>query len=168
MKINTYEEKDDFEEKYIKEVDKTNLYELNTIPLGFLIENAFNTFSEHSNYHLKDKNITRKQLYILFVLNMYKNIPQEKIASILNLKEVTVTREINHLEKNQFIVRKNDVTDKRKKLVNITYKGKDFLEKLDINKLEKDIGNYLTSEEIHILRILLKKLIMSTKNIKLE
>ena len=155
--------KNDFQMQYLKNMDIKKLYNLNSVHLSFLIEKTFNNFESYLEDYLKNQKFTKRQIYILYVLDNYSNIPQEKIASILDFKEVTITREINILEKNNLISRKIDQNDKRKKLVNITSRGKEALDKINLNKLDDNLEEYMTKEELYILKMLLNKIILSLK-----
>lgn len=115
------------------------------------------------NKQLKDINLTPKQIYILLILSNDHHINQESIASILNSNEVTTTREIYTLEKNNYVTREIDEDDKRKKIVLLTDKGKRFVNIITTfsKQIETNLNEYISPEELHFLRILLKKLLIS-------
>ena len=148
--------------RIIKDISNIDNNEIDDIPLGFFIESIFRHYSTYLNMNLKDFDLTAKQVYIILILYNKENLNQETIASILNSNEVTTTREINNLEKKELITRKIDENDKRKKIVELTEKGK-TVANLSMNfsrKSEDYLNEHMSPEELHILRILLKKLIL--------
>lgn len=154
---------DNIENRIIKDFSKINNEEIDEVPLGFFIESIYRYYSDYLNHHLKNVDLTPKQIYILLILSNENNLNQESIASVLNSNEVTTAREINHLEKNEFIERETDSNDKRKKIVLLTDKGKKLVNIITkfSNISEENLNEYISPEELHILRILLKKLLLS-------
>ena len=79
-----------------------------------------------------------------------------------------MTRELNDLEKRRLIIRKTDENDRRKKLVSLFDKGFEMLESAqDVDyKTESELLNYFSIEELHILKYLLKKIIITIEDIQ--
>lgn len=157
------------EEKYpiIKDINKMDNNDIDDVPLGFFIEYLFNSYGSFIKKHLNDVKLTQKQAYILLTLFHENSIPQEKLASLLNFNEVTVTREVNYLEKKNYIIRKTDENDKRKKIVSLSEKGyamQSLLRKCD-HESEIELLDYLNYEELHILKFLMRKVMLTLDEI---
>lgn len=166
-------EHDDLNEmdyKIIKDFSNIGYDELDQVPIGFLIENIHNYYSVYMNKKLKNKNLTLIHSYIMLILFNGNNINQETIASILKINEVTATRVIGSLEDNGYVIRKIDENDKRKKIVNLTEKGREMVKVIMdySNDDEKMINELISPEELHILRVLMKKLLLSINELILR
>jgi len=113
--------------------------------------------------------LTLTQAYIILILYNEKNLNQETIASILNINEVTATREISSLEDNGYVSRRVDEKDKRRKIVTLTESGKKMVKTITdySHDNEKIINEFVSPEELHMLRVLMKKLLVSINELNL-
>ncbi|GEO47949.1 MarR family winged helix-turn-helix transcriptional regulator [Companilactobacillus kimchii] len=77
-----------------------------------------------SNIEFKDYDLTKGQY--LYLVRIYENpgIIQEKLAGMIKVDKTTAARAIKKLEKNNFIVRKQSVDNKKEKKLYVTDKGK--------------------------------------------
>lgn len=152
---------------FIKDIHLIDNNDLDYVPIGFFLGIASTYYGAFFNKYLYGLDLNLKQFFILLAINDEENMTQERLSSILNINEATLTREINTLEKNGFITRRIDENDKRKKIITISNK---FNEKIkcikDIDyESESQLLNYFSTEEIHILKYLLKKIIISLEDI---
>ncbi|WP_295616869.1 MarR family winged helix-turn-helix transcriptional regulator [uncultured Methanobrevibacter sp.] len=141
--------------------------EIDNVPIGFFFGPAASQYLTFFGRYLKDLDITQNQFWILLTLFQEKNISQERIASILKLNEATVTREINTLEKRNLIMRKTDENDRRRKIVSPSDGGLEMykmVKEVDY-KSQAEVLKYFSKEELHILKFLLKKLMITMKEI---
>ena len=114
--------------------------------------------------------MTLTQAYIILILFNEKNLNQETIASILNINEVPAPREISSLEDNGYVMRRVDENDKRRKIVNLTENGREKVKTISeyFQYNEKLINEYISPEELHLLRVLMKKLLVSINELNLR
>jgi len=95
--------------------------------IGRLAGIIFRYSQVHMNNELKKYNIGIGQIYFLKKLSNKDGINQEHLAESLNFSKATSTRAIKKLEKEGYIIRKKDKTDKRAYNVFITKKGKQLM-----------------------------------------
>ena len=102
------------------------------------------------------------------VARQYLSFFDKRIASLLRVNGATVTRELENLEKRNLIMRKIDENDRRRKLVSLYDKGFEMLESVqDVDwETESKLLNYFSIEELHILKFLLKKIIITIEDIQ--
>lgn len=93
--------------------------------------------------NLKKYNLGIGQLHFLKRLYLNDGINQESLAKSLNFTKATGTRAIKKLEEEGYIIRKNDVADKRAYNVFLTDKGKEL--KPEIEKVTSKWGEILFS-----------------------
>lgn len=153
----------DLKLKIMKDFSNIDYEELDHVPIGFLLESIHNHYYVYMNNKLKNRDLTLTQAYIILILFNEKNLNQETIASILNINEVTATREISSLEDNGYVMRRVDENDKRRKIVNLTENGREKVKTISeyFQYNEKLINEYISPEELHLLRVLMKKLLVS-------
>lgn len=134
--------------------------EVEESPLGFLINNVAKNYNAFLNDYLNKINLSHSQIYLLLALEYKDNVTQEFLASKLNISEGTVTKLIKSLEKVDLIERKQNKSDKRKKSLKITDKGKEIVKEFHvvISEFNAELMEDFTEEEFFILRILLKKM----------
>lgn len=112
------------------------------------------------NDNLIEYNITRSEVPYLIELNK-KNLTQEQLSKKLNYNESTITRAMTRLEKKELIIRIQDENDKRKRIVQLTDKGKLITNEIILKqkKSEEHILNNLTDEEKKVILKLINRLI---------
>lgn len=116
---------------------------------------------------LESTNIYPGQPPLLFSLYHNNGQSQKELADNLKIKPSTTTMMIKRLEKNDFVVRKQDEKDQRISRIFITQKGIEVCE--DLNRVNSEIeeecfGNFTVEEKI-ILRRLLLQLRNNLKNV---
>ena len=142
--------------------------EIDNVPIGFFFGLAARQYLNFFDKYLSELDINQNQFWILLNLCQEQNISQDKIASVLRVNGATMTRELNDLEERRLIVRKTDENDRRRKLVSLFDKGFEMLESAqDVDyKTESELLNYFSIEELHILKYLLKKIIITIEDIQ--
>lgn len=129
-----------------------------------LIKLIDNSYQSEINQRLKNSKITQSQAEILIYIKVKseqgKEVNQIDLEKSLNLTNPTITGILNRLEEKGFVKRIVSIRDSRFKSVLITEQGKEELSKGKkvIDKLEKEMLNYLTVEEQIELHRLLEKL----------
>ena len=160
--------KSEINQQEILDIYSLDNNELDDVPIGFFFGLVARQYLSFFDKYLCELNINQNQLWILLVLCQEQNISQERIASILRVNGATVTRELEILEKRNLIMRKIDENDRRRKLVSLYDKGFEMLESVqDVDwENESKLLNYFSIEELHILKFLLKKIIITIEDIQ--
>ncbi|NLY67915.1 MAG: MarR family transcriptional regulator [Tissierellia bacterium] len=109
---------------------------------------------------LEEYNIGSGQIMFLLELYYCDGISQEELSSYLSIDGANTTRAINKLEKEGYVVRKQDEKDRRVKRIYLTKKAMDIKPKVLglINQWENLLLENLTKVEKQVLSELLKKI----------
>lgn len=86
------------------------------------------------NLHLKPYSITTEQWSVLRTLNEIDDISQKELSERADKDQATLTKILDLLEKNEFIERAPNPSDRRSFLIRITNKGRELV---------KDVAPYL-------------------------
>ncbi|WP_303859638.1 MarR family winged helix-turn-helix transcriptional regulator [Alkalibaculum bacchi] len=126
---------------------------------------AISGIYRHSQTYLgrriKKYNIGQGQwAFLTQLLFNYDGITQEELSSILSIDKANTSRALKKLEEQEYIYRKEDSSDTRKKLVYVTDKSRAFEEEFhDIFKdLNRILSKDFTDEERYMVRRLLYKM----------
>lgn len=112
------------------------------------------------NRHLSDVNLTVSQFGTLEVLHHLGPLNQRSIGEKLLKSGGNITMVIDNLEKQGYVVRKNDPSDRRAVLIHLTNKGEKFIDEFFPKHLDriKEEFNVLSEEEKKTLADICKKL----------
>lgn len=115
----------------------------------FAVQNYFK-----SRLKGNDQGITFEMLEVLTVLSRNKSINQQQIADTVRKNKANLTPIIDKLSSRNLVIRSEDVSDRRNKLISLTEEGKklyksyanmfeqfyqEFLNDIDTNNLDKTI-----------------------------
>ena len=112
----------------------------------------------HNDYLKKNfKNITPRDFTYLVAVFYHQNISQRELAELLYVSESNVTQIIKRLEKNGYIIRRPDVSNKSKKIINLSDEGKLVLFSLMkiVYEWEGDFLKDYTTEEVELFKKML-------------
>ena len=98
----------------------------------------------HIDNELKPYNIGSGQLQVLKVIINHDGINQESISRLLHLDKATITRSVNKLVKEGYVLRNVDAHDKRAYVLHLTQKGKEL--EPTLNKILKGITKKLLTD----------------------
>lgn len=144
-----------------------------TLPSQFQKENSENIFIYHyveelvSNYrryldkNFNDKNITAAEFPFLVRIRFNDKATQKDLVELFKVSEGYTAKLLRKFEDRGYITRKEDPSNRRKKLVKLTEKGMEKTDELIeiIDIWEQEQTSKLTSEEEKILKKLLFKLV---------
>jgi len=94
------------------------------------------------NRRVKELGFTRSQWEVLYLLHNDDGLTQTEIATQLIMAKPPLGKLIDRLEKDQWLERRDDPTDRRAKRVFLTPKSSPLLDPLE--KLVSDIGELAT------------------------
>lgn len=119
-------------------------------------------------------NLTNIQMCILCYINEEtnhdKDIYQKNIEDLLRVRRSTVTEILNTMEKNDLIMRTSSFSDKRKKVLVLSSKGKKCVSDFEeiITGVEEGLFNGISCEEKEQFLIVLDKIRKNIKNLQEE
>jgi len=109
---------------------------------------------------LKDTGLHPGQIFIIKIIHDNEGIKQKELAELTKRERATITKSLQRLEKKGFIIKENDLSDKKSPRLYLTDKAKELHKEL-IKEREKEIDNLsnsLTSTELDTLLDLLNKI----------
>ena len=98
--------------------------------LGFIIHDVARLFRWSFDLQSQDLGLTRAQWSVLAHLYRRDGIQQNSLAKLMEIKPISLTRQLDRLEANSWIERRNDPSDRRAKNIYLTPKAKPMLDKL--------------------------------------
>jgi len=116
------------------------------VKTGRLIENKLRI-----NFEKENIDITPQQWSVLTYLWNEDGISQQKLADAFSKDKTSMTRLLNNMEKNELILREQDLVDKRNKKIYLTDKSK-LIRKDSIKIAEKTLMETLDGIEHNDLK----------------
>lgn len=109
---------------------------------------------------LKPCGVTGGQYLFILALNRYNGASQEQISDFLKIDKTTTARAIKKLEKEGFVSRTQDKTDKRAYQVYLTPKAQDIVPQIrrTMREWEDIVTVDLSDEEYAMLETILEKM----------
>ncbi len=137
------------------EIENTNMAKLLELidsikELRFVIQNYFKKQLKNN-----DLGITVEMLEVLMVLSRHQQINQQQIADMIRKNKANLTPIIDKLSTKDLVIRQEDKSDRRNKLISLTEKGSklctvynklfeefyaNFLKDVDVKNLNKTIN----------------------------
>jgi DNA-binding MarR family transcriptional regulator len=133
----------------------------------YLVEQAIKEYRKVSQKNISKvvKDITVDQCLVLIILNKEPKISQNELAQLVFKDNASITRMIELMVKNDYLIRTIHQEDRRKFKLEISPKGKRTIEMIkpiiQINR--KTALNGLSLEEINLLEKTLAKIITNCK-----
>lgn len=129
--------------------------------LSFMTSKACKEIAETFNRRLTKLGVTRVQWIALYYLGKCEGIKQKELAEKMNIKDSTVARLIDRMEREGYVIRAKDLEDKRITKLYLTEKGVELRVKLlpEGEKMSKILSKDITDEEMEIFKRVLKKMV---------
>ena len=110
---------------------------------------------------LSKKGVTRVQWIALYYLGNRRTISQRDLASDMKIKESTVVRLIDRMEREELVQRKKSDKDKRVINLILTEKGQRYREELlpEGHKFNDIVSAGITEEEMNVFKSVLDKMV---------
>ena len=142
----------------LKKIDEKNLDITATFAM---IKRSYIRYLENK---ITTHDITSGETPFLFVLNEKDKITQKELSDSLRTSEGLTTRVLKSLEKKEYITRKVDEKNKRRKIITITPKGKKTAEiiKKYQKEWENEIFGFLTDSEFNEFKSILKNSLINS------
>lgn len=97
---------------------------------GFVIHDVARLLRWTFDHQSQELGLTRAQWSVLAHLHRRDGIQQKDLALLMDIKPITLARQLDRLEANTWVERRNDPNDRRAKLVFLTPKAKPMIKKL--------------------------------------
>jgi DNA-binding MarR family transcriptional regulator len=136
--------------------------------LAYLLARAGHLVSEEFTPVLKDNNMDRSQWRILASLSDYDNVPIGRLARIVLLKQPTLTKLLDRMEKEKLVQRQHSKEDRRSVKIAITDLGRKKIIPLLVKakKHEETILEPYSADEKEKLKEILNTLINHMNSLK--
>lgn len=134
--------------------------DVNTLNAFVKLMRASESINMRLNRHLSDVNLTVSQFGTLEVLHHLGPLNQRSIGDKLLKSGGNITMVIDNLEKQGYVVREKDPSDRRAVLIHLTANGEKFISQYFPKHLDriKEEFSVLTEDEKKILADICKKL----------
>ena len=94
---------------------------------GFLMHDTTRLMNRYYDRRVRNYGITRTQWTLLTYLSRYEGVSQTKLAEYMDLAPMTLTRQIDKLEKDGLLDRRQDPQDRRTNLIFLTEKSQPLM-----------------------------------------
>jgi len=99
--------------------------------IGFLVNDLSRLIANKYNRVMKPMALTRSQWRVFVHLHRNDGLTQSQLAGLLMVGKVTIGGLIDRLEEQDWVQRRDDLEDRRKKRVFLTDKGRDIGTKME-------------------------------------
>ena len=99
--------------------------------IGFVTDTAIKNISEDFNRRLEKQGSTRIQWVAMYFLHTQeKPISQKELALLMNIKDSTLARLVDRMERDLLLTRIESLEDKRVKYIELTKEGQEKIRSL--------------------------------------
>ena len=128
--------------------------------LGYKLITLLENMRNYTKHSLSEIGITHGHFITLIYVSENEGVTQAQLAEIHRKDRNIVGRNIYALEKQNFVLRKRGMKDRRSYTLHLTEVGKEVLSTYShlLNTAEKEVLKNLTEEEITIFFSLLNKI----------
>ncbi|WP_123053869.1 MarR family transcriptional regulator [Clostridium sp. JN-1] len=132
----------------------------------FITNKVSKKMADKMNERLMLVGSTRVQWLVMYYLLKDGQMSQSDLAKKMNIKDSTVVRLIDRIEKDEFIKRVKNSKDRRITYVTLTEKGKKRIEELLSvgEEMSKVFSKNISDEEFEVFNRVLKKMAENAEN----
>ncbi|MDQ0148219.1 MarR family winged helix-turn-helix transcriptional regulator [Eubacterium multiforme] len=129
--------------------------------IGFITNKGAKKLADEFNKRVQEYGMTRVQWIALFYIGKSDGIFQKELSDLMNVKESSMVRLIDRMEKEDLVIRKKQANDRRVTSIFLTHKGKELREKvLPLGQeFQDDATKEISSEELDNFKKVLEKMI---------
>lgn len=129
--------------------------------VGFITNKAGKKMADEFNERLLEVGITRVQWIALYYLGKHDDINQKELGELMDIKESSVARLVDRMEKEGYVLREKDINDRRITKLLLTNKGKEYRKKLlpEGEKMAQVFAEGISDEEIAIFMKVIDKML---------
>ncbi|MCX7885237.1 MAG: MarR family transcriptional regulator [Caloramator sp.] len=143
------------------------MFDLDTC-LCFTTNKAAKKLAEAFNERLSKYGITRVQWTAMYYLLKYCRLSQKELSEKMDIKESSMARLIDRLEKEGYVIRCRDTRDKRITFIELTEKGKDKIIGLlpEGEKMSSIACIGISNDELEVFERVLRKFMENAEKYK--
>ena len=129
--------------------------------IGFITNKGAKKLSDEFNKRVQQYGMTRVQWIALFYIGKSDGVSQKELSDLMNVKESSMVRLIDRMEKEDLVIRKKQANDRRITSIFLTDKGESLREKvLHLGEeFQDDATKGISSEELDNFKNVLEKMI---------
>lgn len=134
--------------------------------MAHITENSLKEIADAFGRRLKKNEVTRIQWIALYYININKTITQRELSNIMCVKDSSIGRLIDRLERDQLVQRIRSKEDRRNINIVLTKLGKEKIEKLtpEGERFNRKLIEGLNEEELRIYEKVIKTMVNNIKN----
>jgi len=126
--------------------------DLNSVRIGFLIHDVARLRRTVYDKALKSDGVTRSQCWVLANITRYSEgkMKQSDLARFMDMSKVSLGEMLDRLESGGYVMREPDPGDRRVRLVSITGKGEQLVERIQSigERLNQQILGDIPEEDV--------------------
>ncbi|WP_346868719.1 MarR family transcriptional regulator [Clostridium sp. UBA5119] len=128
--------------------------------IAFITNKSAKKLADEFNRRLQENGTTRVQWIALFYIGKSGEISQKELSDYMDIKESSMVRLIDRMEKEELVERKKDSEDRRITKIILTDKGKFLKEELMPRgqKFQDDVLKGISKENLEIFKEVLQRM----------
>ncbi len=136
--------------------------------VGYIADNSSKIICNAFSKRLMKLGTTRVQWIVLYYLGKDESISQKELGEKMNIKESSVVRLIDRMERDGLVERIKNEVDKRVTNLNLTSKGKEYRLNLlpEGEKFQDLLSRGISDEEMKIFLDVLSKMVYNVEQYK--
>ncbi|MBZ9693021.1 MarR family winged helix-turn-helix transcriptional regulator [Clostridium sp. M14] len=129
--------------------------------IGFITNKGAKILSDEFNRRLQEHDMTRVQWIALYYIGKTNGIFQKELSDYMSVKESSMVRLIDRMEKDDLVERRKEIKDRRVTRIFLSDKGKKLREELIPlgEEFQRDAVNGIQEDELNIFKNVLEKMI---------
>lgn len=129
--------------------------------MSYIADNSTKLVTEAFEQILSNKGITRVQWIALYYLGSQECINQKELSDKMHIKESTVARLIDRMERDGWVKRQRSEEDRRSFNLVLTKKGLDYRKELlpEGDKFNEIVSDGITDKEMLVFMSVLDKMV---------
>ncbi|WP_242649599.1 MarR family winged helix-turn-helix transcriptional regulator [Alkaliphilus oremlandii] len=138
--------------------------------MGYIADNSSKIICDAFSERVMKLGVTRVQWIALYYLGREESISQKELAERMNVKESSIARLLDRMERDGLVERIKNESDKRITNLRLTDRGKEYRIKLlpEGEKFEQLLYKGISDEEMQVFTTVLSKMINNIKEIDEE
>lgn len=138
--------------------------------VSYITDNSTKFITDVFDQMLSSRGVTRVQWIALYYLGLEECINQKELAEKMQIKESTVARLVDRMERENLVERQRNENDRRVFNLVLTEKGLRYRETLlpEGEKFNDIVSKDITEDEMETFMSVLKKMVSNVKEFKHE